>query len=318
MVLNERINQLRNVDKLVDISKSTIQIDIMLTLNKSDGTSAEIAKDIGQRRKAVTDAMRKLRIKGLVDEVMDEEDGKTNKYQLTSAGTNCLTTLLEITGSGGDDRGGSSGRRGDVLGHAGSMLTENSPSTNQMAFRSAWGQSKDLCSFPMAAVLSELILLLGTSKGNVMDRRKIAKALGLGEQRTESYIEVYLNGSPKLFRKYTESSLSARILSRLGMTSKKMNTVYGLTNEGLQYFYKLPSYTKLKQSLVYKLLSKITGTSHPKSIFKRLTIMLCGGGIVSVLSLMMPWGFISSGILLFTTAFVGAIIMLDALLYNSI
>jgi hypothetical protein len=70
--------------------------------------------------------------------------------------------------------------------------------------------------------------------------------------------------------------------------------------------------------MIYKLLSKMTGTSHPKSIFKRLTLMLCVGGIASVLSLLLPWGFISSGILLFATAFVGAVILLDALLYNSI
>ena len=318
VVLTERINQLRSIDKLVDISKSTIQIDIMLSLMKGGKSSAEIAREIGQRRKAVTDAMRKLRLKGLVDEVFDETNGRTSRYMLTTSGLNCLTTLLELTGSErrlhDEDLDENEYPKKASL-DTGALLMDVDIHANRTAF--AAGQSNDVSSFLMTSVLSEMILLLGTSRGYVKSRKNIAQAIGLGEQRTESYLDVYLAGTPKLFRKYTEVPRSARILSKFGIKSRKTNTIYGLTNEGLQYFYRLPSYAKLKQSVVYKLLSKMTGTSHPKSVFKRLTMMLCGAGAVSVLSLLMPWGYLASGMLLFATAFVGAIILLDGLLYNS-
>ena len=319
-MLNERINQLRSIDKLVDISKSTIQIDIMLNLSKGEMTSAEIAKEIGQRRKAITDAMRKLRVKGLVDEVIDEVSGKSSKYKLTPSGKACLESLLEFTGSSSGHA--SLGVERKVEGFANNSIPkESSVSINPPMFsKTLSGSSNDLNSFPMAAVLSELILILGTAKGNVMTRKDIAKAVGLSEQRTESYLEVYLNGNARLFRKYTESPKFTRLSARLGIpvNSRKTDTVYGLTNEGLQYFYRLPSYARLKQSMVYKLLSKITRTSHPKSIFKRLTMLLCCGGAISVASLLMPFGYIASAIWLFSTLFVGAVTLLDAFMYNSV
>ena len=321
VVLNERINQLRSIDKLVDISKSTIQIDIMLNLSKGEMTSAEIAKEIGQRRKAITDAMRKLRVKGIVDEVVDQENGKSSKYKLTASGLACLESLLEFTGSSSGHASLGLERKADDFGALGALPKENPVTINQPAnSKVLTGSYNDLNSFPMAAVLSELIMILGTAKENIMTRKDLAKAVGLSEQRTESYLEVYLNGNPRLFRKYAESPKMTRLATQLGvpLKTRKTETVYGLTNEGLQYFYRMPSYARLKQSVVYKLLSKITRTSHPKSIFKRLTMMLCGGGALSVASLLLPFGYIASAIWLFSTLFVGAVTLLDAFMYNSV
>jgi len=314
VVLNERINQLRSIDKLVDISKSTIQIDIMLTLNKGDKTSAEIAKEIGQRRKAVTDAMRKLRVKGLVNEVEEDENLKSSRYRLTHSGSNCLSTLLEFTGSDKGCIGEKIGyqRSGDTLEN-----TIDGPAI-QSSPRSFLGMQNDANAFPMAAVVSELILTLGTAKGNIMSRKDLAKAVGLSEQRAESYLEVYLNGPTKLFRKYTDAPKMVRLMSKFGLRSKtkKMETIYGLTNDGMQHFYRLPTYAKLKQSIAYKFFSKMTFSSQPKNIFKRLNMILCAGGATAIALFQYPFNSFTSGIWVFVIAFVAAVTLLDALMYK--
>jgi DNA-binding HxlR family transcriptional regulator len=314
VVLNERINQLRSIEKLVDISKSTIQIDIMLTLNKGNKTSAEIAKEIGQRRKAVTDAMRKLRLKGLVNGVEEDQNLKSSRYKLTLSGFSCLNTLLELTGSAKDHIGEKIGHLRDY----GAIRNIDDDPEIQSPSGSLIETQNDINAFPIAAVVSELILILGTVKGNIMSRKDLANAVGLSEQRTESYIEVYLNGSTKLFRKYTDAPKIVRLMAKFGLRSKtkKTETIYGLTNEGIQHFYKLPTYTKLKQSATYKLFSKITFSSQPKNIFKRLNMMLFVGGATTIALFQYPFNSLTSGIWVFIIAFVAAVTLLDTLMYK--
>ena len=314
VVLNEKINQLKSIEKLVDISKSTIQIDIMLTLSNGEKTSADIAKEIGQRRKAITDAMRKLRIKGLVNEVEEDENLKSARYKLTYSGSNCLSALLDLIGSDNDQI---SEKIGYILGNN-AFGTKDDDSAVQLPSKSFLGMQNDINTFPIASVVSELILILGTAKGNIMSRKDLAKAVGFSEQRAESYLEVYLNGSTKLFRKYTDVPKIVRLLQKFGLRTKtrKMETIYGLTEEGMQYFYRLPTYMKLKQSVTYKLLSKITLTSQPKNIFKRLNILLCAGGATIIALFKYPFSSFASEIWVFIIAFVAAVILLDTLMYK--
>lgn len=286
----------------------------MLTLNKGDKTSAEIAKEIGQRRKAITDAMRKLRIKGLVNEVEEDENLKSSRYKLTYSGSSCLSTLLELIGSYNGHLGEEMGylQSGDVLGNGNNDPAIQSPSRSLMEVQN------DINAFPITAVVSELILILGTAKGNIMSRKDLAKAVGLSEQRTESYLEVYLNGSTKLFRKYTDAPKMVRLMAKFSLRSKtrKMDTIYGLTNDGLQYFYRLPTYAKLKQSIAYKLFSKMTFSSQPKNIFKRLNMMLCVGGATTIALFQYPFSSLTSGIWVFIIAFVASVTLLDTLMYK--
>ncbi len=318
-VLIGRIDKLRNIDKLIDISKSTIQIEILLTLSRSDMTSAEIAKVTCQRRKAITDAMRKLRMKGLVDEVMEGETSKSVKYTLTSSGRNCLNMLLNLTHSNNDMKALDS-TVGTHIRMNDSWLKGNVPAPNQHVIPTSVLNTVDASTFPIAAVTSEIVMALGSEKGNAMSCKRLAQILGLSEQRVESYLEVYLNGTPKLFRQYMEYPRWVRVLSKLGLKirQKKMQSFYGLTSEGLQYFYRLPSYSKLKHSLSYRILSMLTKTTHPRVMLKRLTIMLCIGGALSIGSLLIPFGYITTSVWLFTTVFIGSIMMLDVFLYNSI
>jgi len=320
-VLSEGMDKLRSIDRLIDISKSTIQIDILLTLSRGEMTSAEIAKEICQRRKAITDAMRKLRVKGLVDEVTEEGAGKSARYALTAAGHGCLNTLLNLTHPNSDQKVSVSGTTQDIRRAVSDPWSKDRiPLPGQHPSPGGTIQTIDVSSFPIAAITSELVMVLGSERGNVMSSRRLARTVGLSEQRLESYLEVYLNGTPKLFRQYMDRPAWAKVLSKLGLKSgtRKMETYYGLTSEGLQYYYRLPSYSKLKNSLSYRVLSRLVGTTHPKAMFKRLTLMLCLGGIVSVELLLIPFGYITTSLWLFATVFVGGVTLLDAFLYNAL
>jgi hypothetical protein len=111
-----------------------------------------------------------------------------------------------------------------------------------------------------------------------------------------------------------------RLMSKFGLRSKtrKMETIYGLTNDGMQHFYRLPTYTKLKQSVTYKLFSKMTFSSQPKNIFKRLNMMLCAGGATAIVLFQYPFISFTSGIWVFVIAFVAAVTLLDTLMYKLI
>ncbi len=317
-VLSEGMDKLRSIDRLIDISKSTIQIDILLTLSRGEMTSAEIAKEICQRRKAITDAMRKLRVKGLVDEVTEEGIGKSARYALTAAGHGCLNTLLNLTHPNSNPKAETTQDTHRAVSDP--WPKDRIPLPGQCPPPGGTIYTVDASSFPIAAITSELIMVLGSESGNVMSSKRLARTVGLSEQRLESYLEVYLNGTPKLFRQYVDRPGWAKVLSKLGLKSstRKTETYYGLTSEGLQYYYRLPSYSKLKNSLSYRVLSRLVGTAHPKAMFKRLTLMLCLGGIVSVELLLIPFGYITTSLWLFATVFVGGVTLLDALLYNAL
>ena len=65
----EKLRRIKELDSVIDLSKSSIQLEILLLLGMSESsalTASEIARGLGIRRKAVTDALRKLLRKGLI------------------------------------------------------------------------------------------------------------------------------------------------------------------------------------------------------------------------------------------------------------
>ncbi|MDI9644450.1 MAG: MarR family winged helix-turn-helix transcriptional regulator [Candidatus Verstraetearchaeota archaeon] len=256
-----RLEQLRDVDRLIDISKSTLQLDIILALNsRGELSPAEIASILGQRRKAVTDAMRKLRIKGLVEPA--SENGKSATYRLSSQGAECISVLYRFVGHEG--RAKPEAKADPALGSK----------TAQKPDSSVPGVVGNISQLPFASALSQLLFTLGTAKGNALPIEELAGVMGLSVQRTESYLEVFMNTEPRLFRKYSDDPSWARLLRKVGIRvkPKQLVTYYGLTQEGLQQFYKLPAYTKLKRSRTYRVLSSLTRSSSPRGILRRLGI----------------------------------------------
>lgn len=310
--LQERLNRLREIDELIDISRGTLQLDIILTLMTRESMSvSELASSIGERRKAVTDALRKLRNKGLVAYSPDGES-----VSLTREGIRCMKTLAEI------------------LSPAPSTDTPVPPPSRQPPVRprgsgtpaADWNLSCDalqarqdsVCaSIPSASVVSQVVMHLGTSKGAV-PLRDLARSTGLSPQRLQSYIDPYTEGAHRIFKKYTEERPVSKFLSKLGIKVKKYDTYYALTQEGMQSFYKLPAYFKMKRSLTYRVLSRLTGTSNPRSIFSRLYFFMYGCGIASAVSValkvvpLVPWAWAAFSVS------VAAIALADLFLYRPI
>jgi len=249
-VLAQGLEQLRSVDRMIDLSKSTLQLDIMLAINnRGEASPAEIASAIGQRRKAVTDALRKLRNKGLVE--LTNEGSRTSTYILTEDGKNTISTLFSFVGA----------------------------SDLKPAPKSQIGTQ-----LPLAVVLSRVLFALGMSKGNCLSLKSLSDVMGLSQQRTESYLEAFMNWEPKLFRRYMDETAWAKVLRRLGLrgSAKHLEPVYALTQEGMQHFYRLPSYMRLKRSFAYRVLRRITNTPDPRGIFRRIGFVFLITGMISL------------------------------------
>ncbi|MEM2128133.1 MAG: MarR family transcriptional regulator [Candidatus Methanomethylicaceae archaeon] len=286
----EKINQLRKVDQLVDISKSTLQLDILLSLDRDkEITVSDLVSILGQRRKAITDALRKLRNKGLIE---FSPDGKY--YKLTENGIQCIKMLVDFVGC---------------------------PSSGTELVDKVRIQMPDRCNIealPSASIASQIIMTMGTSKGYRMTLKEIARSIGLSPQRTQSYLDLYLEKEPRLFKKYADETSLSSLLSKFGIKLRRYETYYALTQEGLQHFYKLPIYLKLKQSLAYRILSKLTLTTNPRSIFRRLNFLLYGCGLISAISIalqispIVPWAWAVFSLI------VGVVAIADLFLYRSI
>jgi len=286
----EKLDKLRSVDKLVDISKSSIQFDILLALGEREMSTAEIARNIAQRRKATTDALRKLRNKGMLNVV--SRDGQT-VFGLSDSGTKCHGDLMELIGMPSSEP----------------PIRTAYPRRDRYSLLDAKQSRMDLekgqGNFAITAMISEIVLALGTAKENAMSLRDLAKAVNLSEQRTESYLKLYIDRDPKLFRRFVDEPGNTSVV---GISLRaKAEPIYGLTNEGLQYFSKMPVYTRLKGSLAYRFLSRITMTAYPRSIYRRLALLAYVGGVASMALMILPYGFLITGLWLFITTIIGTL-----------
>ncbi|MBC7120510.1 MAG: winged helix-turn-helix transcriptional regulator [Candidatus Methanosuratus sp.] len=334
--LSNRLARIRNLSGLIDISKSTLQLDIILALNANNELSpAEIASVIGQRRKAVTDALRKLRNKGLVDTTL--EGGKSARYVLTDLGIELVKTLLSILEVSPSDEPGRIGETGAVgIGQAFSGsepagLKESSDGRSQSilhgrSFQEAgrtngpqnFTRRIEPGSFALASALSQLLFALGTAKGNALPLSEIASIMGLSEQRTESYLELFMKSEPRLFRRYTDDPSWVKHLRKLGLKlrTKKRETFYGLTQEGLQYFYKLPSYNRIRRSKSYKMLSTLTRSNSPREIVKKLLLILLISELFSLIGMVVPLDLRITSFWLAFTILLGSVALASALIYR--
>ena len=287
----DRLEKLRSVDKLVDISKSSIQFDILLALGEREMPTSEIARNIGQRRKATTDALRKLKNKGLL--ISTSQGGETT-FKLSEPGTVCHRNLMDLIGIAQPEPRPRL-TKGDRY-----SLAE----ANQLRFDLEKGQGN----FALTAMISEIVLALGTAKENAMSLMELSKIVNLSEQRTESYLKLYIDNEPKIFKKFADEPgmTSGSSMVAIGLRSKA-EPMYGLTNEGLQFFSKMPVYTRLRSSLAYRLLSKITMTAYPRSIYRRLALLAYAGGVASMALMILPYGSIITGLWLFITTIIGTV-----------
>jgi len=92
--LDRVLNFWRNVDEKIDLSKSDIQWKIVLAMmSRGQCSTAELAKDISETKKATIDAIRKLLKKGLVTKV------KFDVYSLSEAGKELVEQIRKFSTS---------------------------------------------------------------------------------------------------------------------------------------------------------------------------------------------------------------------------
>ena len=95
-ILNEsterKIDVLRKLDSIIDFSRSSYQLDIIVVLGKIDKPldPGKLSAILNIPRKQILDALRKLRLKGLIDVTHN------GAYTLTGNGRDFYRTLIEI------------------------------------------------------------------------------------------------------------------------------------------------------------------------------------------------------------------------------
>jgi len=84
-----KLELLRNIDSIIDFSRATAQLRILIALDKESLTVDEIADRTGLRRKTVLDALRKLELKGVISR-------KNGRYALTDMGKSIYEALNSL------------------------------------------------------------------------------------------------------------------------------------------------------------------------------------------------------------------------------
>jgi len=194
------LRNIKELDSLIDFSRATLQLSIVLTLSDSiNGLTAEsIALRIGCKRKTVLDALRKLEIKGLVIR-------KEDVFELSDLGVKYLEqlrTLLKINKS---------------------SLKSSSSDVREVARKLIF-----------YGTLKDIVLILGKEKEATLE--KLSKILGTSTRKTRNYI-VYLNNMAKstivkgIRRKHLLGVKKVYVLTSYGKkVYKAMTTMYYRTS----------------------------------------------------------------------------------------
>ncbi|MGC8936713.1 MAG: hypothetical protein ACP5KV_05045 [Candidatus Methanomethylicaceae archaeon] len=261
------MERIRDLNKVVDITKGTLQIMILLTLknSKKPMTLQELSRCIGRRKKSINDAILKLKNKGLINkiEVADEAT-----YVVTEQGIKYINELVGLFNSGDPDYDG------PTVDLAGTV---------------------DL--LPLFFYTYDAIVSLGMARESGLSLKKIASIFGLSLDRTETYMDLFIDApGAKLFRKETGGE-----------------TRYYLTKEGMRVFNQLSYCFRSKNRYLMKFLSLITRSTHPKTAYSRLSIVLGAGSLITSAYAVITGSIISCLIWISFIVFLGTLTGLDSL-----
>jgi len=259
---------LRELDSEIDFARGVLQLRILIEVSKvSSGLSVkEISSRIGQRYRAVVDALRKLEAKGLV--VRDGAEGSPI-FKLSEKGYEFYKKLEYI----------SSHRVQPVFG-----VLQAKVKPQDFALDAA-----------RMSYVQDALVAVGTSRRGEATLKTIAQAMGLSIQRAQSYIEQYSSkDSPlRLFKPVVRLNgeegrlirLAKSLLKRFGLKlNSEGKTVYTLTDEGWTAFYRLPVYMKYSNSLGVKILRSLFGNAHPRITARKLLRTVSAMNILSAVA----------------------------------
>lgn len=259
---SSKLQVLRELDSAIDFARGFLQLRIVLALgSRGPMTARDISVALGERHKAVLDAVRKLVSKNLIAK---EPDGGVDLYKLSDTGAEFYRKLVDVLGFRDFHRVPRGERR---------MLV-----------------SDIAISITRYTHLADAIIALATSRNNTLSINDIADAMKLSLERAKTYIEMFSDrrSGVRLFKKIEKESKILRtiatLLKPLGIKMRTVVEMYRLTEEGLTVFYKQPYYMKYKKSLAAKLITKVFGSAHPRLVLKKMMVLvllaaLVGGGI---------------------------------------
>lgn len=93
--LKNTIEKLKEIDRKVDLARSDVQLEVLLGMDYGRTISiSELAGKVKSDRRAIIDAIQKLKAKGLVD------IRRKGEYVLTPEGKNLRDDLLSLAGTG--------------------------------------------------------------------------------------------------------------------------------------------------------------------------------------------------------------------------
>lgn len=208
--LEDFINKVCKLDEIIDFARSRVQLKILLFLSSRPCASlAEISLALGERHRTVSDALLKLRNKGLVERVAE----RRGIYKLSGNGLAFVEDLFSLVrrGYGGFER--ASLKDGVMNGY----------------------RPRDLASTLIShVILYRIITIVGSSKKNAVSLNKLASLLDLSPTVTRSYID-----------RFEDFFIVASIKRRLFFRREKYYTVaVRLSKEGRKVYNALLQNTR--------------------------------------------------------------------------
>jgi len=225
------LEKLRAFDSMIDLAKAGIQLRIFLLLAEREKATIEEIKEItGERSKTLLDALRKLRIKGLV-----KQDKETGECYLTEKGLWYLGLLKSALG-----------------------IPQAQRSLDLMHFK-VINLNDTVRKLTYFKYLYDTVIALGVSPRGELTLRGLAAVMGLSEERALTYIEAFdplIVPSREGPGKYNKRSPMKRYrLSSLGFKAYKRLPYYGILK---------------RRRIAFKLLRYFLRGAHPRIMLRRL------------------------------------------------
>ncbi|MCS7108959.1 MAG: hypothetical protein NZ911_06150 [Sulfolobales archaeon] len=176
----QRVGVLREVDSVIDLTRGWLQFRILIALGFLGSSDPDgLAKLLGERKKAVLDALRKLKLKDLITDV---EGGRY--VSLSESGKELYNMVVGLVS--GDSVRGRGGLR----------------------FPISEDIHRDLAK---SIYLYDVIVALGTSRKHELSLNTLASIVKLSPEVLDDYVKPYAEGDLKLFKRY---SASGKLFSR--------------------------------------------------------------------------------------------------------
>lgn len=169
MSLITMIEKLKELNKVVDTTKGTLQVQILAILKEGEAkTAGELSVLTKRRRKSVTDAIWKLKSKGLID---GENKNGELVYRITPKGAEYIEELITFF---------KPDKVPDIIG--------GFPGVVEL--------------LPIFYYTYDAVVALGINGDGGLSLKELSNIFGLSLDRTETYMDLFVNApGAKLFRK---------------------------------------------------------------------------------------------------------------------